>query len=468
VTPVEITMPQLGESVTEGTILRWFKSVGEPIEANEVLFEVATDKVDAEVPSPVAGVLTDIRIAEGATVPVGAVLAVVDGAVPTTTTPTPAAPPATVPAAAPTTTEPTPVPPSAEPGPVTERALVHASPLARRILREAGVAPSDVTGTGRLDRITRRDAEQAATRRRSAGSPPAAVGTPAVGGVVGPPPPPGTPPPSGAPQPPRTAAGGVAPSPAGSMAEGVVGSGDGREVAIPMNRIRRRTAAHMVSSRATSPHALVATEVRYDNVERVRQAHRETFRASEETSLTYLPFIARATIDALRQFPRVNASVLDDASDAGLALHGDVNLAIAVDLDFVGLVAPVLHHADDLRLRAVARRLADAARRARAGDLGPDDLTGGTFTISNSGSFGTHLVIPIINQPQVAILSTDAVRRRPVVVRTDDGGEAIAIGSVGLLALSWDQRAFDGAYASAFLDEVRAILETRDWEVELR
>ena len=468
---MDITMPQLGESMSEGTILRWFKSVGEPVAANEVLFEVATDKVDAEVPSPVAGVVTEIRVVEGATVSVGAVLAVVDGATAPAYDPTPVSPPAaTTPAIAPASgtrpasetstpaTQP-PASPSAAPQPAPGRAPAShgasspASPLVRRILREAGIALDAVVGTGRLGRITRGDAERATASRQpstaDAAPPllrpdsPDAPPAPSASSTRAPTPSPET-------APPATAPGTVA----------------------PMNRIRQRTAAHMVRSRATSPHALVATEVRYDAVERVRRSHREAFRAEEGTSLTYLPFIARATIDALRRFPAVNASVTAGAGDGhagdGLLLRSDINLAVAVDLGFEGLVAPVIHHADDYRLRALARRVGDAAQRARSGDLGPDDLAGGTFTISNSGSYGTHLVIPIINQPQVAILSTDAVRRQPVVVRSDAGEEAIGIGSVGLLALSWDQRAFDGAYASAFLDEMRTILETRDWEAELR
>ena len=448
---MDITMPQLGESVSEGTILRWFRSVGEPVAANEVLFEVATDKVDAEVPSPVAGVVTEIRVPEGTTVPVGAVLAVVDGATtPAQSTAPITTPPATTP---PATTPPATTPPAGTPRGPRSAAAPTASPLARRILREADVPLDSVRGSGRLGRITRSDAERAGAARRAAER--IAVPPTNVDGTA--------PPRPRQPTPPR-----AAPPPRDTSAAAI----SGRDTVAPMNRIRRRTAAHMVASRATSPHALVATEVRFDHVERVRREQREAFRAEAGTSLTYLPFIARAAIDALRRFPAVNASVTNgqtgERTGDGLLLRSDVNLAIAVDLGFEGLMAPVLHHADDYRLRALARRLSDAARRARSGELGPDDLTGGTFTISNSGSYGTHLVIPIINQPQVAILSTDAVRRRPVVVRSDGGDEAIGIGSVGLLALSWDQRAFDGAYAGAFLDEVRNVLETRDWEAELR
>jgi pyruvate dehydrogenase E2 component (dihydrolipoamide acetyltransferase) len=219
----------------------------------------------------------------------------------------------------------------------------------------------------------------------------------------------------------------------------------------------------MLASVATSPHAMTAVEVDYENVERVRTAHKESWLAEEGFPLTYLPFISRAVLDALRDFPHLNASV----GNAELVVHNYVNLAIAVDVNFEGLLAPVVHGADDMRLRAIARSIHDLASRARSRELSADDISGGTFTISNSGSFGTHMVIPIINQPQVAILSTDGISRKPVVVTAADGTEAIAIHSVGMLAMAWDHRAFDGAYAAAFLSEVRNIIEQRDWEAEL-
>ena len=238
------------------------------------------------------------------------------------------------------------------------------------------------------------------------------------------------------------------------------GTGDTVEA---LNNIRRRTGEHMVMSKNTSAHAMSAVEVDYENVERVRRRHKDAFKASEGFSLTYLPFISRAVIDALHAFPHMNATV----GDGELIVHNYVNLAIAVDLNFEGLLAPVIHDADGLRLRAIARSVNDLATRARSKKLSADDISGGTFTLSNSGSFGTHMVIPIINQPQVAILSTDGVTRKPVVVTDIDGNEAIAIHSVGILAMSWDHRAFDGAYAAAFLHEIKEILETRDWEAEI-
>jgi 2-oxoglutarate dehydrogenase E2 component (dihydrolipoamide succinyltransferase) len=236
-----------------------------------------------------------------------------------------------------------------------------------------------------------------------------------------------------------------------------------RERRVPLSNIRRKTGEHMVRSKSVSPHAVTAVEVDYERVDRVRAVHRDRFKAEEGFSLTYLPFIARAVIDALEEFPHLNASV----DEGELIVHHDVNLSIAVDLDFEGLLAPVVRNAEQKRLRAIAREVHDLASRARSKQLSADDIVGGTFTLTNAGSYGTHFVLPVINQPQVAILSTDGVSRRPVVVTGPDGAEAIAIHSVGILAMSWDHRAFDGAYAAAFLARVKEILETRDWEAEL-
>jgi 2-oxoglutarate dehydrogenase E2 component (dihydrolipoamide succinyltransferase) len=232
---------------------------------------------------------------------------------------------------------------------------------------------------------------------------------------------------------------------------------------IPFTNIRRRTAEHMVRSKATSPHTLVVKETDYERVEQVRREHGARFRAEEGFSLTYLPFIARATVEALREWPYLNASVGDDA----LIVHRDINLGVAVDLDHHGLIVPVVRRAEELALRGVARRIHELADRARTKKLGADDIAGGTFSLTNAGPFGTFLTAPIINQPQVAILSTDGVKRRPVVVTDEGGAEAIAIHSVGLLCLSWDHRAVDGAYAAAFLARIAEIIATHDWATEL-
>jgi 2-oxoglutarate dehydrogenase E2 component (dihydrolipoamide succinyltransferase) len=236
-----------------------------------------------------------------------------------------------------------------------------------------------------------------------------------------------------------------------------------RDTVVPLSNIRLRTGEHMLMSKAVAPHTLTAIEVDYEGVERVRRARGEAFRAQEGFGLTYLPFISRAVIDALREYPHLNASV----GDRELVVHHDVNLAIAVDLDFQGLLAPVVRGADGKRLRAIARDIVDLARRARSKQLSPDELAGGTFTLTNAGSYGTLMQFPIINQPQVAILSTDGVKRKPVVLTDQYGNETIGIHSVGVLALAWDHRAIDGAYAAAFLARTKEILETRDWEPEL-
>lgn len=437
-------MPQLGETVTEGTITKWLKAVGEPVALDEPLFEVSTDKVDSEVPSPVAGVLTEIVVAEGDTVDVGARLAVIgdsgdapaaapaeSAAAPApvapapsapepppepvtapTPAPPPAAPPRVVPAAPPTA-----APRTAAPASTAPAGLV-TSPLVRRMISERGLDPARIVGTGDGGRITRRDVESAGS-----GSAPRGVTTPA-------------------PMPAR------------------VVSGDER---VPFDNIRRRTAEHMVMSKAVSAHVATAIEVDFERVERVRRIHGDAFRSEEGFGLTYLPFIVRAFCDAVHSFPAVNATVDGDA----LVVHHDVNLGIAVDLDFAGLIAPVMRNVDTKRLRFVARDIHDLAGRARSKQLGPDEIMGGTFTITNMGPFGTMFTVPIINQPQVGILATDAVRKRPVVVEGPDGEDSIAIHSVGVLTLTWDHRAFDGAYAASFLHAVAQIIETRDWEAEL-
>jgi 2-oxoglutarate dehydrogenase E2 component (dihydrolipoamide succinyltransferase) len=236
-----------------------------------------------------------------------------------------------------------------------------------------------------------------------------------------------------------------------------------REEAVALPKIRKLTGDHMVMSLATSPHAFSVVEIDYENVDRVRRAHMDAWRAQEGFTLTYLPFVARAIIDAIAEFPRMNATV----GDGELTVHHYVDLGIAVDLSYEGLLVPVIRDADAKRLRAIAREIYDLATRARSRKLSPDEIRGGTFTISNNGSAGSVLTAAIINQPQVAIISTDAVKRRPVVVEATGGGEAIVIHSVGNLAMSWDHRAFDGVYAAHFLVKVKDIIETRDWEAEL-
>ena len=390
----DLLLPQLGETVTEGTITRWARRAGDRVEADDVLYEVSTDKVDSEVPAGFAGVLTEIVVGEGATVQVGEVIARYEseGAAPVVEAPAPRSEASAGAVQAPPAAPPTPTAPAPTAG--GARLL---SPVVRALLADHGLDPSRVPGSGLRGRITRRDVEQ------------------------------------------------------------YLRDHPGHVEAF--TSIRRRTAQHMVSSKSTSPHVLTAMEVDYGRVEEARRAHGPAWKAAEGRSLTYLPFIVRAVAEALVDHPRINASV----GDGELIVHSDLNLAVAVDLDFEGLVAPVVRRVGQMTVPEVSRAIADMAERARAKKLSPDDLAGGTFTVTNPGQYGTLFQFPIINQPQVAILSTDGVTRKPVVEVDDDGNETVGIGSVGVLALAWDHRAFDGAYAASFLRQVRHVLQSSDW-----
>ena len=454
----EITLPQLGETVTEGTITRWFKKVGESVAADEPLFEVSTDKVDTEVPSPIAGVLTEIRVAEGDTVPVGTVIAVVgDSAgapapapaapapaaapapVPTpppapAPAPAPAPTPAAAPAPAPVAAPPAPTSPVAAPASSTEGMVL--SPVVRKLISENGLDASRINGTGPGGRITRDDVMaviDSGTARPAAAAPAApAAATHAP----------------------------VAAAPAAAAPRVVAGA---RDESVPLSKIRQATGAHMLMSKGASPHAFSVVEVDFANVDATRTRAKDGFKADEGFSLTYLPFIARAVVDALREFPHLNASL--GANE--LIVHKYIDLGIAVDLEYQGLIVPVIRDAEEKRMRGLAREINDLATRARSRRLSPDEISGGTFTITNNGSAGSVLTMPIINQPQVAILSTDAIVKKPVVVSLPGGGDSIAIHPVGNLAMAWDHRAFDGAYAAGFLVKVKEILETRDWSSEV-
>ena len=303
------------------------------------------------------------------------------------------------------------------------------SPVVRQLIASEGLDASQIHGTGEGGRITRNDVLAAARSHRQAQPAPAPV----------------------APQPTAVA----------QPAQPVVPAA-GDEI-VPFDNIRRRTAEHMTRSLATSAHVYTSVRVDFERVERVRQAHQAEWQAEEGFSLTYLPFIARAFCDVVHDYPYVNASVEGET----LVVHRDINLGIAIDLSFKGLIAPVVRNADGKRLRLVAREIRDLAARAKSKQLSPDEIVGGTFTITNMGPFGTTQTYAIINQPQVAIMATDGIRKEPVVVESADGDDAIVVHHVGYLSLSWDHRAFDGAYAASFLNEVRNVLETRDWEAEL-
>lgn len=436
----DVTMPQLGETVAEGTVTKWFKRVGDTVTRGEVLFEVSTDKVDTEIPSPAEGVLTSILVEEGATVDVGTVLAVIGG-----DGPSGAAPAAVVQTATQVTTD-----ARSASVPRGDRQL---SPVVRRLLGEHHLEAGAVTGTGPQGRVTREDVLAHVAQLSGTPLDAPALLSPVVRRLL-----------SDNHLDPSTLHGTGADGriTRRDVEEAIANARDGDQV-IPFTRIRRLTAEHMVRSKATSAHTLMVREVDYENVEAVRRSRGAAFREAEGFSLTYLPFNVSAALQALRDFPHLNASVGNDA----LIVHRNVNVAIAVDLDEDGLVAPVLSHAERYDLGSLARALRDLATRARAKQFTADDLSGGTFTVTNPGPFGTLLTGAVINQPQVAILSTDAVTRRPVVVTDDAGHESIVVHSVGLLALTFDHRAVDGAYAARFLARMSEILATRDWAAAL-
>ena len=392
---MDVVMPQLGETVTEGTVTAWHKAAGEPVKANEVLFEVSTDKVDTEVPAPADGVLSEILVEAGATVPVGTRLAVIGGAGESAG------------AAQPTAAAQTGTPAQGRSIPLDSVPRKDSSgrplsPAVRRLIAEHGLDPGAISGTGRDGRITRQDVEAL-----------------------------------------------LAPETAESDL-------------VPLGRMRKQIAEHMVRSKATSPHVLQAVEVDFHAVDRARDLHSETWRDKEGFSLSYLTFIAHAVCRAIPDFPHVNASIEGD----NLHVHRRVHLGIAVDLGPGGLMAPVIRDAQEMGVAGLAHAIRKVATAARDGSIGADDLAGGTYTISNSGTFGTLITAPIINQPQVAILSTDGVRKKPEVVETE-AGDAIAIRPIGVLAQCFDHRAIDGAYSAGFLARVREILEGTDWTAAL-
>ena len=412
---MNIIMPQLGETVAEGTVTKWYKKVGDSVRADETLFDVETDKVSTEIPSPVAGVIAEIVVAEGVVAKVGSTLAVIREAGDTKAAPSPAAKPAaSVTVAAVSAGSAVQAAPRRSRVDPAERL----SPVVRRLVAEHGLNPAEIPGTGRDGRITREDVTDFIARR---GAQPAAAAAPAAR-------------PASAP----------APVQAGQT--------------LAFNSVRKRVAENMAKSWQTSPHVLQVVEADFLKVDQARAAHGAAWKAREGFSLTYLPFIVRAVSIALGKFPKLNASLSGD----GLMLHRRINIGIAVDLNFDGLVVPVLKDVPSKSLPQIAKEINDLASRARAGKLRPDEMTEGTYTITNNGAFGTVITAPIINQPQVAILSADGIRKKPVVVESE-GGDSIAIRPVGVLAQSFDHRAVDGSYSAAFLAEVKNVLEARNW-----
>ena len=445
-----VVMPALGESVTEGTVTRWLKNIGDSVAVDEPLLEVSTDKVDTEIPSPASGVLLSIDVSVDSTVAVGTKLASI-GASGATPAPAPSvATPVAAPVAAPSTAPkvvPTPpqtppplIPRPAAPAPVAAQAPArttvledsYVTPIVRKLAAESGVDLSRVKGTGVGGRIRKEDVLAAAPRTAA---PTAPAATPASSGSV-------------APSAPRTAAP-IAVSPL-------------RGTTVTMSRLRKVIAARMLESLQVSAQLTTVIEVDITKIARLREKAKASFESREGVKLTFLPFFAVAVCEALKQHPVVNASVEGDQ----ITYHGAEHLGIAVDTER-GLLVPVIRDAGDLNMGGIARRIVDVANRTRENKISPDDLGGGTFTITNTGSRGALFDTPIINQPQVAILGVGAVVKRPMVVKGEDGGETIAIRSMVYLALSYDHRIVDGADAARFLSTLKERLEEGRFESDL-
>lgn len=464
---MDVLMPQLGETVAEGTISIWFKSAGDMVEKGDNLFEIETDKVAMEVQATESGVISEIRVAQGAVAPVGAIVAVIGSGSGETAQPAHpgkavaetapeasrgSAAGAVAPAAAKVANNPVPVvsasngvggvngsmPKQMDPfrevatplenfGAVNGPLGLKVTPLARRLAKQNGIS---------LDAIATRVSARGGKRIHKIDIVDAISG---FGNAV------------------ETR--GTAP--AVSCDATPVARMDGDTIE-PFNRIRKQTAKHLARSWSAAPHVFQAVEVDFSKVDKVRKAAKADFRDRTGVSLTYLPFIMRAVSIALREFPKVNALIEGDQ----LVIRRDVNIGIAVDLSHEGLVVPVIRNADGMTVAGLARAIDAMAKKARDGKLEPADMEGGSYSISNNGSFGTLFTAPIINGPQVAILSTDAVRKKPVVLETEDG-DVIVSRPMGMVAQSFDHRAMDGGYSASFLGRVKEVLETRDWAQEL-
>ena len=420
-----VTMPQLGETVTEGTILRWLVQVGDDVKEDDPILEISTDKVDTEVPSPFSGKVTSLLVEEGETVEVGASLLELDG---DSSSPSVEEKVSSkennitepvkeiieeVKAEAPT------------PSPSVKNNNLKLSPVVRKIASENQLDLQQISGTGSGGRITRKDVEAYMASGSVAKKQP--NDTPVQKEVK------------------------QTESPKATTGE--------------ISRLRRRIAENMVMSKQTSAHVMTSVEVDYENVEILRSKHKKSFKEENGFSLTYLPFISLATIYALREYPVVNSSF--NLEKDTHSIHSHINLGIAVDLNQEGLLVGTLREADSFSLKGLARKISETSVKLREGNYELDDVSGSTFTISNNGSFNSFLTSPIINQPNVAILSTESVKKRPVVIESQDGTDSIAIRHTGLLSLTWDHRVFDGSVALLFLNSIKEKLEKSDWSQEL-
>ena len=422
-----VTMPQLGETVTEGTILRWLVQVGDDVKEDDPILEISTDKVDTEVPSPFTGQVTSLLVEEGETVEVGASLLELDGEsnsssvnkeasneVETVSEPVEEVVVEEIAAVE-----------EVKSSPVAKSTNLKLSPVVRKLASENNVDLEQLTGTGSGGRITRKDIESFITSGSKTVQKSKELPEQKKEKHV---------------QPAKSSSGEI-------------------------SRLRRRIAENMVMSKQISAHVMTSVEVDYENVEILRSKHKKSFKEENGFSLTYLPFISLATIYALREYPVVNSSF--DLDKDIHSFHSNINLGIAVDLNQDGLLVGTLREADSFSLKGLARKISDTSSKLREGSYDLDDVSGSTFTISNNGSFNSFLTSPIINQPNVAILSTESVKKRPVVIEAQDGTDSIAIRHTGMLSLTWDHRAFDGSVALLFLNSIREKLENSDWSQEL-
>jgi len=473
----EVVMPQMGESIAEGTITRWLVKPGDKVERDQPLFEISTDKVDAEIPSPASGTLLEVRNQEGETVPVNQVVALIGeageqpgaGAVEPVkgAAETEAAPKEPEEAKreetareepAPQAASPEPAPKPAEPKPeaapakeaeggvvsLEDRVRKFSSPLVRSIAAKEGVNLEEVEGTGAQGRVTKDDIMKHLEQRKAAPAAPAAAPAPA-------------PAPAAAPPPAAAAAPAARQAPAGFY---VPAYQPGEDVDIePMSKIRQITAAHMVYSKATSAHVTTVFHVDMSRVARARARAKDGFQKQEGTKLTFMPFIFKAVATALKAHKTVNASI----DGTNIVYKKDINIGIAVDMPGRGLIVPVIKNADTLSLVGFAKAANDLADRARGKKLKPEETQGGTFTITNPGVFGSLFGTPVINQPQVAILGVGTIEKRPVVVEDENGNDAIAIKTMTYLAITYDHRLVDGADADRFMIDVKKVLEEDPW-----
>jgi pyruvate dehydrogenase E2 component (dihydrolipoamide acetyltransferase) len=458
----DVVMPQMGESIFEGTITKWLKKPGDKVERDEPLFEISTDKVDAEIPSPSAGVLKEIKVSEGQTVPIQTVVAVIDGAGSAVATQAPAPakaaappPPAAVAPAPPAATRSA---PTAAPAPAATQSApagppqrtgerIHSSPLVRRMAAEHGIDLATVPGTGAGGRISKQDIEAviaAAAHGVPAVAPPPSAPAAAPGRPAPPAPPPA---PAMAPAPPAVFGGQIHVAFESAVPREKIYFGNYQIE--PMSNMRVRIAEHMVASKRVSPHVYSVDEVDMSKVTSLRAKSKEEFEQRYETKLTFMPFFVKAAVAGLRAYPTMNASL----DGTNVVLHKEINVGIAVALDW-GLIVPVVKGADEKNVLGIQRTLNDLAERARTKKLKPEEVQEGTFSITNPGVFGGLFGLPVISQPNVGILGLGAIEKRPVVIN-----DSIAIRSMCYITLSYDHRVVDGAVAHQFLHKVKETLE---------